>query len=73
MNVWQSKGAGRRPLALGLGQVEIVVPTSDDVGEVGERLAHYGLQTRDDGRSLMVADPWDNQLAIVPVAPASVE
>jgi catechol 2,3-dioxygenase len=75
MNVWQSKGAGRRPLALGLGLIEIVVPTSDDVGEVGARLAHYGLQTRDDGRSLIVADPWDNQLTIVPapVAPASVE
>jgi catechol 2,3-dioxygenase len=65
MNVWQSKGAGRRPLALGLGLVEIVVPTSDEIGQVGERLGHFGMQTRDDGRSLMVADPWDNQIKIV--------
>jgi catechol 2,3-dioxygenase len=65
MNVWQSKGAGRRPLALGLGLVEIVVPTSDEIGQVGERLGHFGMQTRDDGRSLMVADPWDNQIRIV--------
>jgi catechol 2,3-dioxygenase len=70
MNVWESKGAGRRPLALGLGLVEIVVPTPDEVGQVGERLGHYGLQTRDDGRSLLVSDPWDNQIRIVPAGSA---
>jgi catechol 2,3-dioxygenase len=73
MNVWESKGAGRRPLALGLGLVEIAVPTSDEIGQVGERLAHYGLQTRDDGRSLMVSDPWDNQIKIVAAGSAPVE
>jgi catechol 2,3-dioxygenase len=69
MNVWESKGAGRRPLALGLGLVEIVVPTRDEIAQVGERLGHFGLQTRDDGRSLEVSDPWDNRIKIV-AAPA---
>jgi catechol 2,3-dioxygenase len=69
MNVWESKGAGRRPLALGLGLVEIVVPSSDEVAQVGDRLGHFGLQTRDDGRSLEVSDPWDNRIKIV-AAPA---
>jgi catechol 2,3-dioxygenase len=64
MNIWESRGAGRRRLALGLGQVEIVVPNLDEVGSIGERLGHYGLQTRDDGRSLAVSDPWDNVIRI---------
>jgi catechol 2,3-dioxygenase len=73
MNVWESKGAGRRPLALGLGLVEIVVPTPDEVGRVGERLTHFGMQTADDGASLVVADPWDNQIRIVPAGSAPAE
>jgi catechol 2,3-dioxygenase len=64
MNVWESNGAGKRRLALGLGQVEIVLPSTDEIGAVGERLGHYGLQTRDDGRSLAVSDPWDNLIRL---------
>src|SRR4051812_36850198 len=52
MNVWNSRGAGRRQRTLGLGKVEIVVPTADDLGALGERMAHYGLETRDDGRAV---------------------
>jgi catechol 2,3-dioxygenase len=68
MNVWESKGAGRRPLALGLGQVEIIVPTLDEVAAVNERLTHFGMQTQDDGRSVTVSDPWDNQVKITVAA-----
>lgn len=64
MNVWESRGAGRRQLALGLGNVEIVVPTRDDVLAVNERLDHYGMQTRDDGRTVRVLDPWDNLITL---------
>jgi catechol 2,3-dioxygenase len=64
MNVWESKGAGRRPLALGLGQVEIVVPSVDEVAAVNERLTHFGIKTRADGRSVTVNDPWDNEVKI---------
>ncbi len=68
MNVWESKGAGRRPLALGLGQVEIMVPTLDEVAAVNERLTHFGMQTQDDGRSVTVSDPWDNIVKITVAA-----
>ncbi|CAD6006605.1 Catechol 2,3-dioxygenase [Agreia sp. COWG] len=65
MNVWESRGAGRRPLALGLGRVEIVVPSLDEVGRVGERLDHFRTPTRDDGASLTVTDPWNNEIRVV--------
>lgn len=64
MNTWNSAGAGRRRLALGLGQVEIVVPGADDLGALGERLASSGVATRDDGRALAFEDPWSNTLRV---------
>jgi catechol 2,3-dioxygenase len=64
MNTWNSAGAGRRGLALGLGRVEIVVPTTDDLGALGERMTHYGVATRDDGRVLAFDDPWANLVAV---------
>lgn len=64
MNTWNSAGAGRRQLALGLGKVEIVVPTADDLGELGERMHHHGVLTRDDGRTLAFDDPWANLVEV---------
>ncbi|BDZ55128.1 VOC family protein [Agromyces marinus] len=64
MNTWQSRGAGRRRLALGLGKVEIVVPSGDDLGELGERMAHYDVPTRHDGRTLAFDDPWANAVEV---------
>ncbi|MCS5734760.1 VOC family protein [Herbiconiux daphne] len=68
MNVWNSRGAGRRQPALGLGQVEIVLPDADEVAAADERLRHHGLQTADDGRSVTVSDPWDNTIVLRPAA-----
>ena len=64
MNTWNSRGAGPRQLALGLGQVDIVVPTADDVAALGERLKHYGVQTRDDGKTVRFDDPWANLIQV---------
>jgi len=64
MNTWNSAGSGKRRLALGLGQVEIVLPTSDDLGQLGERMAHYGVQTSNDGQVLGFDDPWANQIRV---------
>ena len=64
MNVWNSKGAGRRQPTLGLGQVDIVVPTNDDLGALGERMAHFGITTRDDGQTVFIDDPWANLLRV---------
>lgn len=60
MNVWKSAGAGRRQRTLGLGRVDIVLPTADDLGELQERMTHHGLATRDTGASLEFDDPWAN-------------
>lgn len=62
MNVWNSRGAGPRMPALGLGRVDLTLPDADGLGELGERLHHHGIRTRDDGRTLRFADPWNNEL-----------
>lgn len=64
MNVWRSQGAGRRQPALGLGQVDIVLPDPDEIGALGERLRHVGHEVRDDGRTVHVDDPWGNVLRV---------
>jgi catechol 2,3-dioxygenase len=73
MNTWNSRGAGRRQLALGLAQVEIRVPSADDLGELTERMRHYGVEARDDGRSVAFDDPWANTVRAMTVpAPDAV-
>ncbi len=67
MNTWNSRGAGPRLPALGLAQVDIQVPTADDLGALGERLAHYGVSTRDDGNTLAFDDPWANLIRVSPL------
>jgi catechol 2,3-dioxygenase len=64
MNTWNSRGAGPRQLALGLGRVDIEVPSTDDVDALSERMRHYGVQTRDDGQSVAVDDPWGNLILV---------
>lgn len=64
MNTWNSRGAGKRRLALGLGEVDIHVPTPDDLGALGERMSHYGVEIRDDGQSLRFEDPWANSIMV---------
>lgn len=64
MNVWSSRGAGRRQRTLGLGLVDIEVPGDDELGALGERLAHFGVASRDDGRTVEVDDPWGNRVRV---------
>jgi catechol 2,3-dioxygenase len=72
MNVWNSQGAGRRQRTLGLGRVDIVVPGADDLGALHERMRHYGLATRDDGRAIEVDDPWSNLVRVTTADAAAV-
>ncbi|MFI7483447.1 VOC family protein [Kocuria sp. M1R5S2] len=58
INTWASAGAGPRAAALGLGQVNIDLPTDDDVAALGSRLRHHGIETRHDGAVLRFEDPW---------------
>jgi catechol 2,3-dioxygenase len=64
MNTWNSRGAGKRRLALGLGLVRIEVPTDDDLHALGDRLHHYGLPQQGDGRVLGFDDPWLNRVEV---------
>jgi catechol 2,3-dioxygenase len=64
MNTWNSRGAGPRQLALGLGQVDIEVPSLDDVGALTERMRHYGVEARDDGQTVRFDDPWANLIQV---------
>ena len=66
MNVWRSNGAGRRMPALGLGQVDIVLPGVDELGATAERLQHHGVAVRDDGHTLELDDPWGTLLRLSP-------
>ena len=64
MNTWQSRGAGRRRLTLGLGLVRIEVPALDDLGALTDRLGFHGVDTRDDGRTVEFEDPWANRIQV---------
>jgi catechol 2,3-dioxygenase len=64
MNVWNSRGAGRRRRTLGLGRVDILLPDSDELGELGERMRHFDVGTRDDGQTLEFDDPWANLIRV---------
>lgn len=70
MNTWQSRGAGERTPALGLGEVVIAVPSDDAVGALRERLVHRGIDFADTGAQLVFDDPWRNRVR-VSVAPSS--
>jgi catechol 2,3-dioxygenase len=64
MNVWNSRGAGPRMPALGLGRIDIVVPEKDALGELTERLTHHKVQVRDDGQTVSFGDPWANLIRV---------
>jgi len=68
MNTWNSAGAGPRLPALGLASVDIEVPSADDLGALGERMRHFGVHARDDGRTVTFDDPWANLIRVTAVA-----
>jgi catechol 2,3-dioxygenase len=64
MNVWESRGAGVRAPALGLGEVRIELPTDDALGATVERMRSSGVRTRDDGLLVGFDDPWGNRIEL---------
>lgn len=61
LNTWNSRGAGPRAAALGLGSMDIVL-SPDDVVALRGRLAFAGVAVADDGRELAFADPWGSRI-----------
>lgn len=65
MNIWRSRGAGRRQQTLGLGDVSIVLPDADSFGSTLERLLFAGAEGRLVADGLVqVDDPWGNQVSV---------
>ena len=61
MNTWQSEGVGLRTPGLGLGRVDIVLPTDADVADVTARARARGVDVRtDQGTGVELDDPWGN-------------
>jgi catechol 2,3-dioxygenase len=69
MNTWESRGAGPRTPALGLGQVALRLPDADALGALGDRLRVAGVAVRNDGRELVFADPWRNTVRATLASP----
>ncbi|MGC5167201.1 VOC family protein [Luteimicrobium sp. DT211] len=63
-NTWQSRGAGPRASALGLGTVAVRLPSDDAVTALADRLRHAGVATRHDGAALRFEDPWNNAIEV---------
>jgi catechol 2,3-dioxygenase len=64
MNVWRSRGAGLRQPTLGLRDVSIILPNTDDLGAIAERLKHAKVEVRNDGQIIRLDDPWGNQVSL---------
>ena len=60
MNTWRSAGVGLRAPSLGLGRVDISLPTAADVAQAAARLRSAGSQLRDTGAAVELDDPWGN-------------
>ena len=64
MNIWRSRGAGRRQLALGLGQVRIALDSEEALGEAKERLSFHKALVQDTQNGFITEDPWGNQVSL---------
>ncbi|OMH36757.1 VOC family protein [Tersicoccus sp. Bi-70] len=65
MNVWNSAGAGPRRDTLGLGRVDITVPSDADVAALRDRLDAAGIRSTVEDHALVTADPWRNEIRVV--------
>lgn len=62
VNTWNSRGAGPRAAKLGLGDVAVTLPTSDELQLLAERLEAKGIPFTNTGRSVRTEDPWGAQI-----------
>lgn len=64
MNTWRSRGAGKRQLALGLGNVEIKLGDFDQLEATKDRLKFYQLDVKSETDEVKVEDPWGNLITL---------
>jgi catechol 2,3-dioxygenase len=63
-NTWDSRGALVRTPSLGLGEIDLVLPSDDALGSLQSRLTGRGIASQHDGRTLTFEDPWANALRV---------
>jgi catechol 2,3-dioxygenase len=63
-NTWASPGAGTRPATLGLGSLEVIVPSEAELDAVEARLADASLPFTRTAGGLETADPWGTVVAL---------
>ncbi len=63
MNIWRSRGAGRRQPTLGLRDVSLVLPNDQVFGAAIERLSSSNLKRLEENL-VLVEDPWGNQVSL---------
>lgn len=73
VNTWNSRGAGPRGAALGLGTMAIQVPDMPALDALEERLLGRGLQFSHNGRELAVNDPWGTRITVTASEPTTQE
>lgn len=64
MNTWQSAGVGLRAPGLGLGRVDVLLPTATALAELIARLDARGVPTRHTGTVVELDDPWGNLIRL---------
>ncbi|MGO1182485.1 MAG: VOC family protein [Micrococcaceae bacterium] len=70
MNTWNSTGAGPRRNTLGLGRVDITLPSGDGLGGLEDRLRAGGYAVEPTADGLETRDPWNTLLRLKVDAPA---
>lgn len=64
MNTWHSAGAGPRAASLGLGQLSIELPNTDDLNALTSRLTGAGVAVRTEDKAIRFDDPWKTQIEV---------
>ena len=64
MNSWLSAGAGPRDKTLGLGSVDIAIPSRTELDRLVERLGADNREVRNDGDRVLTLDPWRNEVRL---------
>ena len=62
MNTWFSQGASKRDPALGLAEVKLLLPNDGSIDRLANRLGENEVQFEQKHDSVLVNDPWNNQL-----------
>ena len=64
MNTWNSRGAGPRAARLGLGNVAVTVPGTDDISALRARLVARSIPFAGDSRTISAHDPWGTRVTV---------